>query len=335
MNIYNPYTRTIREAMTKGVVKESFTSFEGTVSKSVMFSEMKAQIPDNQLQPGMLELSTQLGIVPNFNQTTGLHPDFSHLKENGETENHYIVSMFIDIKGSTNLFKKYDPLTVMIISNTIQKAAIHTCLAFGGYVHRLQGDGLFVYFGGKSISQKKAVERALQASAFFSYFMKNDMKEILKEQGIEDIYTRIGIDLGYDGDVVWALAGIGEISEVTTCSLHTSLAAKMQAKAESNGVVIGDNVKNALIELNQFFTTVCSRKNDENERYIFRIDAKKFYYTQYDFQWFKYLQNLTFIAKDLDGRLTYKSNNPNVYNNRSAQNLVPIAEKSKPYFNTK
>lgn len=333
MNIYNTYTKTIREAMTKGVVNESYSSFEGKLSKSMLFSAMKAQIPDNQLQPGMSELSAQLGIVPNFNQTTGLHPDFSHLKENGENENHYIVSMFIDIKGSTNLFKKYDPLTVMIISNTIQKAAIHTCLTFGGYVHRLQGDGLFVYFGGKKISQHQAVERALQASAFFSYFMKNDMKEILKEQGVEDIYTRIGIDLGYDSDVVWALAGIGEISEVTTCSLHTSLAAKMQAKAENNGVVIGDNIKSTLIELHPFFTTVCSRKNDENERYIFRIDAKNFYYTQYDFQWFKYLQNLSFIASDLNGRLAFKSNNPIVYNNRSVQNLIPIAEKSKPYFN--
>jgi hypothetical protein len=59
--------------MTKGVVNESYSSFEGKLSKSMLFSAMKAQIPDNQLQPGMSELSAQLGIVPNFNQTTGLH----------------------------------------------------------------------------------------------------------------------------------------------------------------------------------------------------------------------------------------------------------------------
>jgi len=333
MNIYNPYTNTIREAMNKGVVNENLSSFDGTMTKSKLFSEMKKQIPDNSLLPGMQELSNQLGVIPNFNQKTGNHPDFSQLKENGETENHYIVSMFIDIKGSTNLFKKYDPLTVMVISNTIQKAAIHTCLTFGGYVHRLQGDGLFVYFGGKNISKETATERSLQAAAFFSYFMRNDLKVLLNEQGIENIYTRIGIDLGHDADVVWALAGIGEISEVTTCSLHTSLAAKMQAKAESNGVVIGDNIKSTVNELDTYFTTVCSRKNDENERYIFRNDSKLFYYTQYDFQWYKYLRSLKFIATDLDGRLALKANNPVILNNRNIQNLRPIAEKSKPYFN--
>lgn len=333
MNLYNTYFENIRQVMNKGVAKERYYSATGELNESILLEEVRAQFQDNQLLPAMTELALKNGVTPNFNQPTGLHPDFADLKESQGVENHYIVSMFIDIKGSTNLFKRYDPLTVMVISNIIQKAAIHTCLAFGGYVHRLQGDGLFVYFGGKNINKKIAVERALQSAALFSYFMKNDLKELLNEQGVENIYTRIGIDLGYDSDVIWSLAGIGEISEVTTCSLHTSLAAKMQSYADNNGIVIGDNIKSEALILDQFFTPVCIRLVDNKKRYIFQIPEKGFRYTQYDFEWFKFLKTLDIIATDNNGKLIMKTHNHLVYNNRNPQNLIPLAEKSKPYFN--
>jgi adenylate cyclase len=333
MNLYTPYFDTIRKAMSHGVVNESTSSFDGVLNKSLMFSALRAEVPENKLLPGLQELAEQLGTVPNFNQTPGLHPDFAHLKESDDTENHYITSMFIDIKGSTNLFKKYDPLTVMIITNTIQKAAIHTCLVFGGYIHRLQGDGLFVYFGGKNITKKVAIERALQSAAMVSYFVKNDLKELFEEQGIERIYTRIGIDLGYDDDVIWAKAGIGEISEITTCSLHTSLAAKMQAFANNNGIVIGDYIKNEVLSLNQYFTPSCQRLGDENTRYIFQIPEKNIRYTQHDFNWFPYLKSLSFIATDQNEKLSLRTQNNLVYSNRNIQNIQPVAEKNKPYFN--
>lgn len=38
----------------------------------------------------------------------GVHPDFRDLKNSDKVEYHYIVSVFIDILGSTNLHKEYD-----------------------------------------------------------------------------------------------------------------------------------------------------------------------------------------------------------------------------------
>lgn len=337
MGIYTPYFNTIQAAMTgkkgNGRVYESFSGADGSIRKSFSTVELRAQIPDDSLLPGLEDISTEIGIVPNFNQTLGAHPDFEYLKGTDEIENHYIVSMFIDIKGSTNLFKKYDGEIVSTISNTIQKAAIHTCLVFGGYIHRLQGDGLFVYFGGKNIPAELAVERALQSASMFSYFVKNDLKNLFEEQGIDSIFTRIGIDLGHDENVVWCSAGIGEISEITTCSLHTSLAPKMQSNAESNGIVVGDHVKNSMESISKFFTAVYKRTNDENDRYIFRIPEKSFYYTQYDFNWLSFLKEQDFIATDLEGNLNVKSKKSITYNNRSIQNLTSIASANKPYFN--
>lgn len=336
MGIYTPYFKTIELAMTgnrgSSRANESFSGADGSFVKA-MNIELRAQIPDNSLLPGLKDLANEIGTVPDFDQALGSHPDFEYLKGTDDIEKHYIVSMFIDIKGSTNLFKKYDGETVMIISNTIQKAAIHTCLVFGGYIHRLQGDGLFVYFGGKDISQKLATERALQSAAMFSYFVKHDLKDLFDEQGIDRIFTRIGIDLGHDAHVVWGSAGIGEISEVTTCSLHTSLAPKMQSHAESNGIVVGDHVKDSMSAIQSFFTPVCKRTNDEKDRYIFRIPEKNFYYTQYDFNWFSFLKQQDFIATDLNGNLSLKSKKAVSYNNRNIQNLTPIAEVNKPYCN--
>lgn len=336
MNIYKDYLDTIKLAMSSD--RKSRNSFEGLngldgFEKSFSYENFKDKVPERTLLPSLDEFSKEVGLLPNFNQQLGLHPDFAHLKHSEAIENHYITSVFIDIKGSTNLFRKYNPETVLIITNTIQRAAIHTCLIFGGYIHRLQGDGLFVYFGGKKINKNAAVLRALQGTSVFSYFVKHDLKNLFNEQGIENIYTRIGIDLGLDEDVIWSKAGLGDISEVTTCSLHTSLASKMQSSAESNGVVVGDNVK-AHVETSfqELFKPVSHRTGDENDRYIFRIPDESFYYTQYDFHWMKFLKQQDFIATDLEGNLSLKRKKSVSYPHRSIGNLAPIAIKSKPYY---
>ncbi|MEM8969917.1 MAG: hypothetical protein AAGE93_26105, partial [Bacteroidota bacterium] len=300
------------------VLEESFRNFTG-------------EAHEEKLLPSIQDLARELGVRPNFEQQLGLHPDFAHLKDSDRAEKHYIVSMFVDIKGSTNLFKKYTPETVYIINSTIQQAAIHTYLIFGGYIHRLQGDGLFIYYGGKELSEKEAVHRALRGASVFSYFVKFDLQNLFDAQGIEKIYIRTGIDLGYERDVIWAKAGIGEISEVTTCSLHTSLASKMQSSANSNGIVIGDYVKDNAEAYHNFLSPVCHRTEKDQDRYIFEIPEKKFRYTQYDFHWLPFLKKQDFIATDLNGNLRLKRKVTNT-TPRILKNMAPIAERNKPYF---
>ena len=256
-NIFQPYNDLINNALKSGKRRQQFykanetRNFSGYMNdvgstsaqqKPIWFDEEKDMKLFNSLQP----LSAISGATAKYGQKLGNHPDFTHIKTHNTTENHYIVSVFIDIKKSTELFKKYYPDTVANITTTLQKVAIHTCWYFDGYIQRLHGDGLLIFFGGKNIDMKTANNSALNASAVFSYFVKNDLKNIFNEQGIKNIYTRIGIDTGQAEDVFWHLAGVGECSEITTCSLHTSLAYKMQTNATSNGVIIGDNVQELL-----------------------------------------------------------------------------------------
>lgn len=295
----------------------------------LQFKALLSRVKKNEIAPSMVNLLESVNKHIDYNQQLGLHPNFKHLKGTESIEEHYIVSGFIDIKGSTNLFKKFDKQTVFLITNTILKAGIHTMLIFGGYVHRLQGDGIFVYFGDKTMNEKEAVKMALSAVSVFTHFVKTDLKDYLESVGVEYIGIRTGIDLGYEEHVIWGNSGIGEISEVTTCSLHTSLASKMQSSAEKNGVVVGAHVRNELKNGEDYFTPVASRKG-ENERYIFIDSAKKFYYTQYDFHWIKFLKTLDFIASDQYGNPVIKKRDYSKLITDAS--LKPIAVINKPYF---
>ncbi|SCW38244.1 adenylate/guanylate cyclase domain-containing protein [Mucilaginibacter sp. NFR10] len=332
MNIYEDYLQPIRKAIAADGQTRTYSELAGgNVRNKINLKALNEAVPEKRLLPSLEQFADMVGLKPDFTQKLGSHPDFAHLKHTEDTEEHYIVSMFVDVRRSTQLYGRYEPATVFVINNAIQRAAIHTALIFGGYVHRLQGDGLFAYFGGKNMSIKDAVNRALQFASIYSYFVKHDLKEVFEEQGIEQIYTRIGVDLGYDEDVVWAMAGIGEISEVTTFSLHTNLASKMQANAVSNGIVIGDHIKKEAALLQEFFSPVCLRTGKEADRYIFEIPKKGFRYTQHDFDWLKFLKKQDYIASDFYGNIQLKRKQaPAVYAN--SNNLAPIAVKSKPYY---
>jgi len=244
MKLYENYIDNIKNVISKQKVEslgrydsfdKGFSSFDGTFADAKISEKEISFKPLNSLEP----LMQTVGQVSIQEQKLGEHPDFKYLKETYGSEYHYITSVFIDIQNSTGLFRKYSPDVVKEITNTIQRAAIHTCVIFGGYIQRLQGDGVFAYFGGKSVPKKDSTVNALNATSFFTYFVKNDLKKVFENEGIEDIYTRIGIDFGNDDKVLWSMAGIGECSEITTYSLHTSLASKMQGIANANGIVVG------------------------------------------------------------------------------------------------
>ncbi|WP_158069904.1 adenylate/guanylate cyclase domain-containing protein [Cnuella takakiae] len=267
----------------------------------------KKVIQEQRAFSNSMHLSAQpLGAILNGehlkNAKLGQHPDFVYLKGTDDVEYHYIVSVFIDIQGSTNLHKKYDLEDIFRITNTIQSAAIHTCIALGGHVQRLQGDGVFAYFGSKAMDKNMAVEKAVTACSMFTYFVQNDLKDLFLEDGIENINTRIGIDFGDDDDVLWANFGLMDVSELTTNSLHTSLASKMQAYASRNGIVVGQYVKDRLDTGTIIFDLVRDA-DGQVKRYIFEIPEKNFRYTQYAFDWFKFLKTLPFVGVGADGKL--------------------------------
>lgn len=335
--LYGNYINDISTFMKEGKrgnIKKAMSNFDGNridESKLPWIDINRGEVNFNSLK----NLSSITNYKSKYHLKLGAHPDFDYLKNSNRIEYHYITTMFIDIKKSLNLFKYYYPDTVAKINKTIQDAAIHTCWYFNGYVHRLQGDGLMVYFGGKNIDIKQSTSDALNAAAFFTYFIKNDLKDVFNELGINSIYTRIGIDTGEKDDVLWHLAGMGECSEITTCSLHTSLASKLQAQAKSNGVMVGYNlVKHKKIE-DVFFKEEDYIDEGEKTKYIFTIPDENFYYTQHEFSWESYLRKHPLVKIDDNGNLLFNGDSILPNNSLSEKNINYLennVQSIKPYF---
>jgi class 3 adenylate cyclase len=304
MNILNSYAADIRNAVLKSRqgYADNFTGYDGRELKKA------AAIGSVRNFSGDKNLLTLDGITSPYdasNAVVGEHPDFCHLKGTDQTEKHYVVSVFMDMKGSTQMNDVYDLDTLHYITNTVQRAAIHLCLALGGHIQRLMGDAVFVYFGGRNMTKIDAVKQALTATSLFSYYIKNDIAEIFEEDGVENISTRTGIDFGDDNDVLWGTFGSGGCIELTTQSLHTSLACHCQSNAPKNGIVVGDNVKVRAVLEESFYE--CMRKPDGNIDYVYVGRRKGIYYKQYVFDWMAYLKSLPFIGVASDGKLYVRS----------------------------
>ena len=98
-------------------------------------------------RPPKQELRDLVGKLQVYPEDIGSHPDFANLDEN-ESTYHYIVSVFLDIKGSTKLATKLPLEDVKFIKNGTIITAIDIFQAFNGHIHRLQGDAVFAFFVG-------------------------------------------------------------------------------------------------------------------------------------------------------------------------------------------
>jgi len=327
MSIFKPYLNVIKKAVDKDERNNYIKLFskqpESDFDTSYI-NELRNELPglENLNESSRLVKGLNAPAVENLPRL-GNHPDFTNLQYTNNTEKHWIISAFVDVKKSTQLYNNFALATVALITESIIKASILAVNLCGGYVHRIQGDGLMVYFGGKNIEKKQATEDALKAFAMISYFVKNDLKDYFNSEGIREIYTRAGIDLGHDNQVLWMYSGLGNSGEVTTCSLHTSLAPKMQANATSNGIVTGQNIINQISSSDKYFNV--------KSKPIWDYEDGRFY-NQYDFNWEKYLVDNDFAKQNIDGDLILNIGNP-VTPILNPTYLSPIAEINKPYYN--
>lgn len=275
----------------KGHVVESYSDFTGRsvpAARTKLYSIQASEVAEEQA-----DLTTLFGNIQ-WKATRALlgpHPDFKDLPHS-ETLNHYAVSMFADIKGSTRLNAHYDLPTIRRIKDYVLTLAIEVCSFFGGHIQRLQGDGVFVYFVGKSVHKNDAIISALNAASVLTYFVNTQLATLFQQLDVKPLKIRVGIDYGDDDQVLWSHYGIPGCSELTTTSLHTDLAAKLQARALSNGVLIGDNVRKRLDLPGEYLSIPEQPISKKPLPYIFNGPPR---YRNWVFDWQKYLLSFDFV----------------------------------------
>jgi class 3 adenylate cyclase len=149
-------------------------------------------------------------------------------------ERRQVTVMFSDLVGSTALSARMDPEDLREVISSYQKCVAEVVQRFGGFVAKYMGDGVLVYFGYPQAHEDDA-ERAVRAG----------LQLVAAVGGLKathvSLKTRVGIATGVV--IVGDLVGSGEAQERGIVGETPNLAARLQAIAEPNTVVIADSTR--------------------------------------------------------------------------------------------
>ena len=160
-----------------------------------------------------------------------LKPEHQHVagtKSPAEAERRQRTVMFCDLVGSTALSARLDPEDMRDVIRAYQTSATDCVARSGGFIAKYMGDGILVYFGYPQAHEDDA-ERAIRAGL--------DLIDAVTRLGkAELLQARIGIATGLV--VVGDLIGSGASQEQSVVGETPNLAARLQAAAKPNTVVV-------------------------------------------------------------------------------------------------
>ena len=149
-----------------------------------------------------------------------------------DAERRQLTVMFCDLVGSTGISARLDPEDLSNVIGAFQKACVSAVSGFGGSVAKYMGDGALVYFGYPEAHEDDA-ERAIRAGLALI-----DALAAIRPAVPILPQVRIGIATGVV--VVGELIGEGSSQERVAVGETLNLAARIQAVASANSVVVAD-----------------------------------------------------------------------------------------------
>ncbi len=152
-----------------------------------------------------------------------------------EAERRQLTVMFCDLVDSTALSARIDPEDLQVVIRAYQETCARVIARYGGYVAKYMGDGILVYFGYPQAHENDC-ERAARAGL--------DIVEAIADIGSSNplargllLTVRVGISTG--PVVVGDIVGEGSAEEASVIGETPNVAARLQALAQPNQVVIG------------------------------------------------------------------------------------------------
>src|SRR5207249_1520835 len=152
----------------------------------------------------------------------------------------YLVSMFVDMRGSTRMAEKRLPFDTVFIVNRFLGAVSAAVLENGGMPNQFVGDGMLALFG-LSVSRREACRQALRAAALIAANV-DELNKFLSHDLREPIRFGIGI---HGGEVIVGDIGYRDHMVFTALGDPVNVAARLQdmTKALSCEVVVSDEVR--------------------------------------------------------------------------------------------
>ena len=152
----------------------------------------------------------------------------------------YLVSLFVDMRGSTKMAEKRLPFDTVFIVNRFLGAVSAAVLEGGGMPNQFVGDGMLALFG-LAVSRREACRQALRAAAMIAANV-DELNKFLSHDLREPIRFGIGI---HGGEVIVGDIGYRDHMVFTALGDPVNVAARLQdmTKALSCEVVISDEVR--------------------------------------------------------------------------------------------
>src|SRR5438046_3836389 len=160
-----------------------------------------------------------------------------------EAERRQLTVMFCDLVGSTALSTRLDPEDLREVIGAYHRAVAEIVAGFDGLVSRYMGDGVLIYFGYPQAHEDDA-ERAVRAGlSAIDAVDRLDVKSV-------KLQARVGIATGLV--VVGDLIGEGSAQEQSVVGETPNLAARLQALAQPDTVVIAAGTRRLVGALFRF-----------------------------------------------------------------------------------
>jgi adenylate cyclase len=152
----------------------------------------------------------------------------------------YLVSMFVDMRGSTKLAEKRLPFDTVFIVNRFLGAVSQAVIESGGRPNQFVGDGMLALFG-LSSSRQEACRQALKAAALIAANV-DELNKFLAHDLREPIRFGIGI---HGGEVIVGDIGYRDHMVFTALGDAVNVAARLQDMTKSLAceAVISDEVR--------------------------------------------------------------------------------------------
>jgi class 3 adenylate cyclase len=191
----------------------------------------------------LLRAIGELGSSPSVIAPKGLMPAAATepARYDGAERRHLTV-MFTDLVGSTALSTKLDPEDLRAVIGAYHKCAAETIGRFEGFVAKYMGDGVLAYFGYPRAHEDEA-ERAVRAGLVL-------IDAVRRLATPEPLQVRIGVGTGLV--VVGNLVGSGEAQERGIVGETPNLAARLQAAAAPDTIVIDPMTRRLLADLFEY-----------------------------------------------------------------------------------
>jgi class 3 adenylate cyclase len=158
-------------------------------------------------------------------------------------ERRQLTVMFCDLVGSTALSSRLDPEDLREVIAAYHNAVAEIVAGFDGFVSRYMGDGVLVYFGYPQAHEDDAERAVLAGLGAIDAVHRLDVKSV-------KLQTRVGIATGLV--VVGDLIGAGSAQEQSVVGETPNLAARLQALADPDTVVIAAGTRRLVGDLFEY-----------------------------------------------------------------------------------